>query len=118
MPEAVDSHQQAVEHYVNYMKELFKHVDTVLEQRFLHWRDRQVEYRLSIPTTWKNPALTTHLMAWLARAGLTNASNRRAIFSRTEAEAAAVYVAQNNEVSQSTEVSFELQLLTSAATGR
>lgn len=99
VPEAVSSHQKAVEHYVNYMRELIKHVDSVLEQRFLNWRDRQVEYRFSIPTTWNNPALTTHLMSWLAQAGLTNTPNRKVIFSRTEAEAAAVYVAQDNEVS-------------------
>lgn len=88
-----------MEHYVNYMKELIKHVDHVLEPKFPRWRDRQVEYRFSIPTTWNNPALTTHLMSWLAQAGLTNSSNRKIMFSRTEAEAAAVYVAKDDHVS-------------------
>lgn len=98
--DTTEAHQKAVEHYVNYMKELFKHVDRELEKRFLHWRDRQVEIRFSIPTTWNNAALTTHLMSWLARAGLTNTPNRRVMFSRTEAEAAAVCVAQECVVSQ------------------
>lgn len=97
--DTTEAHQKAVEHYVNYMGVLTKHLDGELEKRFPNCQDRKIEYRLSIPTTWNKPALPKQLLSWLAQAGLTNSINRKVIFSRTEAEAAALYVAQDCEVS-------------------
>lgn len=80
------------------MGELFRHINGVLMTRLPSWEDRNVEYRLSIPTTWKNPRLTARLKSWLVEAGWTNNTKRRVIFSRTEAEAAAVYAAKDDQV--------------------
>lgn len=100
-PEGSDnlSHRMAVKFYIDYMTKLNKHIDETLGQRFALWEKRNVEYRLSIPTTWKDPRLTNQLKVWLAEAGFINTPARRVIFSQSEAEAAAIYVADHYQVS-------------------
>lgn len=92
-------HDKAVKNYIYYMGELFRHINGILATRLPRWHERNVEYRLSIPTTWKNPQLTAQLRSWLGEAGWTSTTNRKVTFSRTEAEAAAVYAAKDDQVS-------------------
>lgn len=94
------SHSKAVKNYVYYMGELFRHINATLMTRIPRWQERKVEYRLSIPTTWKNPQFTAQLKSWLGEAGWTTTTNRRVIFSLTEAEAAAVYAAKDDQVGE------------------
>jgi len=92
------THAEAVTYYQDYMKEIYRYIEDFFSRTVRNWHQRNVEYRFSIPTTWKSPRLTDQLKDWLAAAGFVNSHNRRVLVSQTEAEAAAVYAAKHYEV--------------------
>jgi hypothetical protein len=96
--EGCPSHAEAVKYYKDYMRALHNHLEQVFQQRVWEWSQCLVEYRFSIPTTWKSARLTSQLKGWLAEAGFADTPSRRVVISQTEAEAAAVYAAKNYDV--------------------
>ena len=90
------SHAEAIRFYTDYMSSLCRYVESFFESSVSSWRQRNVEYLFSIPTTWKNPTLTANLKTILAAAGFSNGYNRRLEIYLTEAEAAAVNAAKQS----------------------
>lgn len=88
------THAQAAKSYCDYMMSLRRFIDTHFQSFMPDWQQRNVEFVLSIPTTFTSPSISAQLKGWLQNAGFADGYNRRLNISQTEAEAAAVYAAK------------------------
>ncbi|EKG18078.1 hypothetical protein MPH_04768 [Macrophomina phaseolina MS6] len=101
-PDYVDTHEsapnprEAQSWFCNYMCFLYTFVQGYFTERFPRWNHNTVEFLFSIPTTWKNPAMVAQIEKILRSAGFGMAANQKIKISLTEAEAAAVYVANQH----------------------
>lgn len=80
--------------FVDYLGCLFKTINRYLNDVIPRYSSRRVEFKFSVPTTWKNPAMIAETEQLIRTAGFGNNSLHTAEISLTEAEAAAVYAAQ------------------------
>lgn len=100
-PDFVDSMEdpptsaQAKTWFVDYLTCLFKTVDRYLNEIIPQYQSKRVEFKFSVPTTWKNPAMIAEIERLIRKAGFGSRNPlHKAEISLTEAEAAAVYAAQ------------------------
>lgn len=92
--EDAPSLQDARKWFVDYLTCLFKTIDRYLNDVVPQYRSKKVEFKFSVPTTWKNPAMIAETEQLIFNAGFCSTSLHQAGISLTEAEAAAVYAAQ------------------------
>jgi hypothetical protein len=97
MPETV---REAMGLITDYLQQIYQHVKFQLEAATGSWKDRRVEFLFSIPTTWNSLDTTNRFNNAICAAGFTadNPAKHSAKLELTEAEAAAVYVATNPQV--------------------
>ena len=89
------SNQDAAKWFRDYLQRLFEFVEQHFSNTIPRWGDKKVEYLFSIPTNWRNPALSAEIKAIAISAGFSrNKPNCRVKISLTEAEAAAVSAAK------------------------
>lgn len=100
-PEFVDNMEdpptleQARMWFVDFLACLFKTIDRYLNDVIPRYQSKSVEFKFSVPTTWKNPAMIAEIEQHIREAGFGSRSKfHKAEITLTEAEAAAVYAAQ------------------------
>lgn len=80
--------------FVDYLSCLFRTVDRYLQDVIPRYHSKRVEFKFSVPTTWKSPAMIAEIEQLIRNAGFGGSLLHRAEITLTEAEAAAVYAAQ------------------------
>lgn len=86
--------QEARRWFVDYLTCLFKTVDRYLNDVIPNYQSKRVEFKFSVPTTWKNPAMIAETEQLIRNAGFGGSTLHTSEITLTEAEAAAVYAAQ------------------------
>lgn len=94
--DSAPSTQEAHNWFWNYMNQLYMFIQSWFAEKFPRWDQRNAEFIFSVPTTWKNPAMIAQIERILRDAGFGESPNQRVTISLTEAEAAAVYVANQH----------------------
>jgi hypothetical protein len=94
MPETV---AEAMGLITDYLRQIHQHVKFSLESATGTWKDKRVEFVFSLPTTWNSLDITNNFNDAIRAAGFTaeNPEKHSARLELTEAEAAAVYMANN-----------------------
>lgn len=97
MPETVE---EAMGLITDYLRQIHQHVKFSLESATGSWKDKRVEFVFSLPTTWSSLDTTNKFNDAIRAAGFTaeNPEKHSAKLELTEAEAAAVYMATNPQV--------------------
>jgi hypothetical protein len=97
MPETVD---EAMRLITDYLRQIHRHVKFSLESATGDWKDKRVEFVFSLPTTWVSLDTTNKFNDAIRAAGFTaeNPEKHTAKLELTEAEAAAVYMANNPQI--------------------
>lgn len=87
--------QEARRWFVDYLSCLYRTIDRHLNDTIPKYSSKRVEFKFSVPTTWKNPAMIAETEQLVRNAGFArdNALHTAEI-SLTEAEAAAVYASK------------------------
>lgn len=81
--------------FVDYLTCLFKTLDRWLNDIIPRYQSKRVEFKFSVPTTWKNPAMIAETEQLIRNAGFGSRNPlHMSEITLTEAEAAAVYAAQ------------------------
>jgi hypothetical protein len=97
MPETV---AEAMRLVTDYLRQIYLHVKSSLESTTGNWKDKRVEFIFSLPTTWNSLDTTNNFNDAIRDAGFTaeNPEKHSAKLELTEAEAAAVYMATNPQI--------------------
>lgn len=90
------THHEAQRWFTDYMRHLYRYLQSWFSRSFPRWDTRYVEFLFSVPTTWKNPAMIACLEMLIRDAGFGDRPSHTVHISLTEAEAAAVWVAKQN----------------------
>ncbi|KAK6441672.1 hypothetical protein LTR95_002088 [Oleoguttula sp. CCFEE 5521] len=85
------AHEVAAKWYRDYMFCIREHTLGFLRDSFPHFDRKNVEFVISVPTTWRDPGLIAQIEQHIQAAGYGQSHNERVTISLTEAEAAAVY---------------------------
>ena len=92
-PDAL-SLDQARQYYQDFLRCLHDYIEESFSSSLPRWKARRTEFVFSVPTTWKNPSMIAETENIIRRAGFgTDGVDHRARIGLTEAEAAAVYAA-------------------------
>nr|OQO26109.1 hypothetical protein B0A51_04503 [Rachicladosporium sp. CCFEE 5018] len=81
----------AAKWYRDYLCCIRDHTLAFLRDSFPHFDRKNVEFVISVPTTWRDPGLIAQIEKHIRAAGYGQSLNERVMVSLTEAEAAAVY---------------------------
>ncbi|EXJ73469.1 uncharacterized protein A1O5_03230 [Cladophialophora psammophila CBS 110553] len=93
--EGAPSVQEAQRWFTDYLSRLHQAVERHLRDTIPRYDSKRVEFRFSVPTTWKNPAMIAETKQLIHKAGFGRRSARETVeVSLTEAEAAAVYASK------------------------
>lgn len=76
--------------YFDYLKFLYREIEKFFDTSVPRWRELQVEYSFSTPTTWKNPAMIASIEHLIKSAGFASTGQQTVRMALTEAEAAAI----------------------------
>ena len=81
----------------DYLRQIYQHIKFSLESATGSWKNKRIEFVFSLPTTWNSLDITTNFNNAIRAAGFTaeNPDKHSARLELTEAEAAAVYMANN-----------------------
>lgn len=96
--------EQAHTYFTDYMRYLYHAILDHFDHSYSSWRNIRLEFIFSVPTTWKNAAVIAKIEELIKLAGFGQRPNHVVKISLTEAEAAAVYVLNNKQVSQKGDV--------------
>ncbi|MCJ1387118.1 hypothetical protein MMC17_010247 [Xylographa soralifera] len=78
--------------YKDYLRYLYKHIQWTIEQRRGAWKDQQIQFLFSLPTTWTSMATIEDFRDMINSAGYCNGGSKHsALVGLTEAQAAAAY---------------------------
>lgn len=87
--------QEARKWFVDYLSCLYRAVDRHLNDTIPRYSLKRVEFKFSVPTTWKNPAMIAEMEQLIRNSGFARDNPlHTAEVSLTEAEAAAVYASK------------------------
>lgn len=100
MPATVEKAMKLV---TDYLHQIYLHIKFSLESATGSWYDKKIEFVFSLPTTW-NLETTNRFNVTIDAAGFTkeNPTKHTARLELTEAEAAAVFIASEPQVSLAT----------------
>lgn len=84
----------------DYLRQVYQHIKFSLESATGSWKDKEVEFVFSLPTTWDSLDTANKFNDAIRAAGFTaeNPEKHSAKLELTEAEAAAVYMATNPQI--------------------
>ncbi|OQV00389.1 hypothetical protein CLAIMM_05890 [Cladophialophora immunda] len=93
--EGAPSVREAQRWFTDYLSCLYQAVERHLRDTIPRYESKSVEFRFSVPTTWKNPAMIAETKQLIHNAGFGRRNPRETVeVSLTEAEAAAVYASK------------------------
>ncbi|KAK5086586.1 hypothetical protein LTR05_003754 [Lithohypha guttulata] len=93
--EDAPSLQEARRWFTDYLSCLYRTVDRHMNDTIPKYSSKRVEFKFSVPTTWKNPAMIAETEQLIRNAGFARGNPlHTAEISLTEAEAAAVYASK------------------------
>jgi hypothetical protein len=93
--EGAPSFQEARIWFTDYLSCVYRAVTRHLNDTIPRYSSKHVEFRFSVPTTWKNPAMIAETEQLIRNAGFGGMSpNHTVEIALTEAEAAAVYASK------------------------
>lgn len=95
--EGAPSLQEARTWFTDYLSCVYRAVARHLSDTIPKFASKHVEFRFSVPTTWKNPAMIAETKQLIRNAGFGGESSKHTIeIALTEAEAAAVYASKQH----------------------
>lgn len=81
--------------FTDFLSCIYRAVDQHLQETIPKYNMKNVEFRFSVPTTWKNPAMIAEMEQLIQNSGFSKKNARHtAHIALTEAEAAAVYASK------------------------
>jgi hypothetical protein len=81
--------------FADFLSCIYRAVDRHLQETIPKYTTKNVEFRFSVPTTWKNPAMIAEMEQLIQNSGFgTKNARHTAHIALTEAEAAAVYASK------------------------
>lgn len=87
--------QEARRWFVDYLSYLYTTINRHLHDTIPRYASKRVEFKFSVPTTWKSPAMIAETEQLIRNAGFARSNSMHtAEISLTEAEAAAVYASK------------------------
>lgn len=96
MPRTVDEAKRLIR---DYLEQVYRQVKSSIEAKAGPWREKNVEFIFSLPTTWQTLDITNSFESAIREAGFGSENQQHSVkLELTEAEAAAVYVAGNGQV--------------------
>jgi hypothetical protein len=95
--EGAPSFQEARTWFTDYLSCIYRAVARHLNDTIPKFASKHVEFRFSVPTTWKNPAMIAETEQLIRNAGFGSGSSNHTVENAlTEAEAAAVYASKQH----------------------
>ncbi|QIW94963.1 hypothetical protein AMS68_000481 [Peltaster fructicola] len=90
------TYDQARQWYHDYLRCLYGEIERFFDIHIPRWRELNVEYNFSAPTTWRSPAMVSVIENMIKTSGYTSTPRQTMRMSLTEAEAAAIDAAVVN----------------------
>lgn len=95
--EGAPSFREARTWFTDYLSCIYRAVARHLKDTIPKFASKHVEFRFSVPTTWKNPAMIAETEQLIRNAGFGSESSQHTVeIALTEAEAAAVYASKQH----------------------